>query len=59
MTKTEYMDNLQKMVYDVNPAEIAGHIQTDTLRAWCFAWGSEMLNKIMMINLIKEVEHDD
>ena len=31
MTKEEYIKNLQEMVYDVNAAEIASHIENDSL----------------------------
>lgn len=54
MTKEEYIKNLQEMVYDVNAAEIASHIENDSLRSWIYTWGSEMLNRIMMINLIEK-----
>ena len=54
MTKEEYIKNLQEMVYDVNAAEIASHIENDSLRSWIYAWGSEMLSRILMINLIEE-----
>ena len=54
MTKTEYTDKLRDMVYDVNAAEIASHIENDSLRQWIYAWASEMLNRIYMIDLIDE-----
>ena len=54
MTKEEYIKNLQEMVYDVNATEIASHIKNDSLRSWIIAWGSEMLSRILMINLIEE-----
>ena len=54
MTKTEYTDKLREMVYDVNAAEIASHIENDSLRQWIYAWASEMLNRIYMIDLIDE-----
>ena len=58
MTKEEYIKDLTTMVYDVNAAEIASHIENDTLRAWCYRWGSEMINKIMMVNLIREEKNE-
>jgi len=52
MTKEEYMKNLQDMVYDVNAAEIASHIENDSLRSWCHGWASEMLRRISQIYLV-------
>lgn len=56
MTKTEYIDKLREMVYDINPAEIASHIENDSLRQWIYAWHCEICNRIQMINLIKEID---
>lgn len=52
MTKTEYTDNLKEMVLDINPAEIADHIENGSLSQWIQAWTSEMLSRIDKINLI-------
>ena len=58
MTKDKYIKQLQEMVYDVNAAEIASHIENDSLRQWIYSWGSEMLNRILMINLIEDGEEE-
>ena len=55
MTKTEYIDKLREMVYDINSAEIASHIENDSLRQWIYVWHHEICNRIHMINLIKEI----
>ena len=56
MTKTEYIDKVRETVYDINSAEIASHIENDSLRQWIHAWHCEMCNRIHMINLIKEID---
>ena len=59
MTKAEYTNKLKEMVLDINPAEIAGHIENDSLSQWIQAWASEMLSRIDKINLISEIKANE
>lgn len=49
---------LTEMVYDVNPAEISSHIENDSLRQWCHAWGSKMLEIISSIPFVKDDNYE-
>ena len=43
MSGTEkWIEQISNMVFDVNPAEIASHIQNGTLKEWCLRWQQEM-----------------
>ena len=51
-------------VQDVNPKEIASHIEDDTLRQWCESWRSAVASSLDAINthrmtLIMEMAKDD
>ena len=43
LTDTDkWIEQISNMVFDVNPAEIASHIQNGTLKEWCLNWQREM-----------------
>ena len=43
LTDTDkWIEQISNMVFDVNPAEIASHIQNGTLKEWCLRWQQEM-----------------
>jgi hypothetical protein len=54
MTKDEVRRRIVGLAFDVNPAEIAGHIQDDTLREWCHNWKQKMIEEASLILLTEE-----
>ena len=40
---------LTEMTFDVNPAEIASHIEQGNLREWCLQWRTKMNMLIIQI----------
>ena len=34
----EFMNEITGLVMDINPAEIASHIEIGNLKEWCMAW---------------------
>ena len=58
MTKCEYMNKLLSMMHDINPSEIASHIQTDTLNSWCNRWKEEMVRSIFQLETIDRDSFD-
>ena len=56
--------NIAGYVQDVNPKEIASHIEDDTLGQWCEAWRSAVASSLDAIDthrmaLIMEMAKDD
>jgi len=56
--------NISGYVQDVNPKEIASHIEDDTLGQWCEAWRSAVVSSLDAIctyrmTLIMEMAKDD
>ena len=38
MTTDEFMKGMTGLIMDINPAEIASHIEIGNLKEWCMAW---------------------
>ena len=54
LSKKDVYNRIINLVYDVNPAEIASHIQNDSLREWCHSWASKMINEATLILLLPD-----
>lgn len=47
---TTAAERLNELIFDINPAEICAHIQSDNLNEWCVFMQAEM--KMAMIQLL-------
>lgn len=57
----KWIEKISGMVFDVNPAEIASHIQDGTLKEWCLNWQKSMNMLIIMapLDYLKEREENE
>ena len=57
----KWIEKISGMVFDVNPVEIASHIQDGTLKEWCLNWQKSMNMLIIMapLDYLKEREENE
>ena len=60
----EYLNKIVKLSADINPTEIASHIEDGTLGSWCKSWQNEVelvvdSMKNEMLQLVIGVIKDD
>lgn len=55
----KWIEKISGMVFDVNPAEIASHIQDGTLKEWCLNWQKSMNMLIIMAPLDYSKEREE
>lgn len=52
-----YLDKILDMISDINPAEIASHIEENELKEWCDTWENNMIMLFIKIRHYYETSY--
>jgi len=54
MTAYQFIKEMTGMIMDVNPTEIASHIEDDSLGKWCISWQAKAQTLLVTAPLMRE-----
>lgn len=50
----KFIEEMTGMIMDVNPTEIASHIEDDSLGKWCISWQAKAQTLLVTAPLMRE-----